>query len=200
MSLVIWCDTSPSSMSTSSSSPPILSHNENTQYIPHGSKLPRSRSCAIKNHSGVKTCQSGGNPRTTTPTGYEPKELSTVSRIEAYAGDPYQLDEYRKKLEKKITELLSLKKWRDLEKWRQLVCRILNHQRRPTSNRTYTSTIPQKALQILISKMESNRRCCRRHLYAQKASGKPDAMVMQDRGKCTIHSSRSKGKFDVSFI
>ena len=34
-------------------------------------------------------------------------------------------------------------------------------------------------------------------LYAQKASKKPDAMVMQER---TIHSSRSKGKFEVSFI
>ena len=32
----------------------------------------------------------GGNTRTTTPTGYEPKELATVSRIEAYSGDPYQ--------------------------------------------------------------------------------------------------------------
>ena len=34
--------------------------------------------------------QSGGNPRTTTTTGYEPKELATVSRIEDYPGDPYQ--------------------------------------------------------------------------------------------------------------
>ena len=35
--------------------------------------------------------QSGGNPLTATPTGYEPKELATVSRIEASSGDPYQL-------------------------------------------------------------------------------------------------------------
>ena len=28
--------------------------------------------------------------RTTTPTGYEPKELATVSRSETYSGDPYQ--------------------------------------------------------------------------------------------------------------
>ena len=34
---------------------------------------------------------SGGNPRTKTPTGYETKELATVSRIEDYSGDPYQL-------------------------------------------------------------------------------------------------------------
>ena len=35
--------------------------------------------------------QSGGNPCTTTPTGYEAKQLATVSRIEAYSADPYQL-------------------------------------------------------------------------------------------------------------
>ena len=35
--------------------------------------------------------QSGGNPRTTTATGYELKELATVSRTKASSGDPYQL-------------------------------------------------------------------------------------------------------------
>ena len=60
--------------------------------------------------------QSGGNPRTTTPTGYEPKERATVSRIEACSGDPYQLYDVLDKLEKKITELLSPKKWRNLER------------------------------------------------------------------------------------
>ena len=35
--------------------------------------------------------QSGGNPRTTTPAACGPKELATVSRIEAFSGDPYQL-------------------------------------------------------------------------------------------------------------
>ena len=99
--------------------------------------------------------QSGGNPRATTPTGYEPKELATVSRIEAYSGDPYQLSDAQENFEKKITELLSPKKWRILEKFGRLVCRILNYQRCPTSNRRCISTIPWKALQILISKMES---------------------------------------------
>ena len=32
-------------------------NSENTQYIMHISKLPQSTSCAIKNHSGVKTCR-----------------------------------------------------------------------------------------------------------------------------------------------
>ena len=34
--------------------------------------------------------QNGGNPHTTTPTGHDPNELATVSRIEAHSGDPYQ--------------------------------------------------------------------------------------------------------------
>ena len=66
---------------------------------------------------------------------------------------------YRKKLEKKITELLSPKKWRNLERLGRLVCWILKDQRRPTSNRRCMSTIPWKALQILISKMESYKKC-----------------------------------------
>ena len=42
--------------------------------------------------------QSGGNPRTTTPTGYEPRELANVSRIEAFSGDPYQLYDVQDKV------------------------------------------------------------------------------------------------------
>ena len=41
--------------------------------------------------------QSGGNPRTTTPTGYEPKKPATVSRIDAYSGNPYQLYDLQEK-------------------------------------------------------------------------------------------------------
>ena len=62
---------------------------------------------------------------------------------------------YRKNLEKKITELLSPNKWKNLVKLGRLVCRILNYQRRRTSNSRCISTIPWKALQILISKMKS---------------------------------------------
>ena len=54
--------------------------------------------------------QSGGNPRTTTPTIYKPKELATVSRIEDYPGDPYQLYDEQKNTENIITELRSPKK------------------------------------------------------------------------------------------
>ena len=102
-------------------------NSENTQHITHISKLPQSTSNAIKNDSG-EDLQSGGNPRTTT---------------------------LQKKLEKKITKLRLPKKWRNLERLGQLVFQILKYQRRPTSNRRCMSTIPWKALQILISKMES---------------------------------------------
>ena len=48
--------------------------------------------------------QSGGNPRTTTPTGHEPKELATMSRIEAYSGDPYQLFDVRAPITEEVKE------------------------------------------------------------------------------------------------
>ena len=49
--------------------------------------------------------QSGGNPRTTSPTIYEPKELATVSRISGTT-DPYQLYDVQEKFgeEAPITE------------------------------------------------------------------------------------------------
>ena len=42
--------------------------------------------------------QGGGNPRTTTLTGYEPKELATISRFEADSGDPYQSYDVQEKV------------------------------------------------------------------------------------------------------
>ena len=50
-----------------------------------------------------------------------------------------------------------------------------------TSNRRCISTIPWKALQTLISKMESYKKMLTSPLYAQKASGRPDATVVQER-------------------
>ena len=114
-------------------------------YIPHISKLTRLTSCAIKNHSGVKTCGVAETRAQQLPQ-IKSKELATVSRIEAYSGDPNQLYDVQENLEKKITELRSPKKWRNLENLGRLVCRILNYQRRPTSNRRCISTIPWKAL------------------------------------------------------
>ena len=76
---------------------------------------------------------------------------------------------YKKELEKKITELLSQKKkWRNLEILGRLMSRILNWLRRPTTNRRRISTIPWKALQILISKMESYKSCWLHHCMPRK--------------------------------
>ena len=136
-SLVIWCYMShllllshlPFTTSASSSLFTLLStttqeHHDQPprtpSYITHISKLPQLTSCAIKNHSFVKTLQSGGNPRTTTPTGYDPEELATV---------------LQDKLEKKITEL------RSPERLGQLAYRIFKYQRRPASNRRCISAI-----------------------------------------------------------
>ena len=51
ISFVIWCVTCLIHGCS------VLPHYENTQYVPHISKITQSTSCAIKNHSGVKTCR-----------------------------------------------------------------------------------------------------------------------------------------------
>ena len=166
-SVITWCDPclihgcshASSSMSTSSSSPiHLTTHREHSVHPAH-LQAPSFDKLRHQESLWREDLQSGGNPRITTPTGYEPKELATVSRIEAYSGDPYQSYDVQEKIEKKITELLSPKKWRNLERLGRLACRILKYQRRPLSDRRCISTIPWKALQILISKMESCKRC-----------------------------------------
>ena len=161
---------------------PILPHSENTQYIQNISKLPQLTSCAIKNHSGVKTCRAAETRAPQLPAGYEPNELATVARIEAYSGDPNQLfDVQEKKLEKKITEPLSPKKWRKLER--------LGHPACPDSETSETSYFQsQKHFGDSVestadSDLEDGelQKMLISPLYAQKASGKPDAMVMQER-------------------
>ena len=72
-----------------------------TQNIPHISKLPQPTCLRHQESLWRENLQSGGNPRTTTPTSYEPKELGTVSRIEAYSGDPYQIYDVQEKVGEK---------------------------------------------------------------------------------------------------
>ena len=63
---------------------------EHALHLEHLQALPADK----LRHQGspwLKNLQSGGKtPRTTTPTGHEPEELATDSRIEDYSGDPYQ--------------------------------------------------------------------------------------------------------------
>ena len=85
-------------MSTSSSSPT----NPTTQreHSAHPAHLQAPSVDKLRHQESLwrEDLQSGGNPRTTTPTGYEPKELATISRIEAYSGDPFQSYDVQEKV------------------------------------------------------------------------------------------------------
>ena len=135
------------------------SNSENTQYITYITKLPQSTSCAIKNDSGVKTCRGAETRAQQLPQVMSPRSLrpSQGSKLILEIHINYMM--YMIKLEKKITELLSPRKWENLERLRQLASRILKFQRRPTFNRRSISTIPWRALQILTSQMESCKKC-----------------------------------------
>ena len=115
--------------------------------------------------------QSGGNPRTTFSTGYEPKKLATVSRISGII-DPFQSYDVQKEFGERghqapITE--------EVKEFGEIgtagVPDSKKSETRPTSNRTCTSTIPQKAFQILISKMESYKSCWHHHCMPNKLPG-----------------------------
>ena len=117
-----------SSMSTSSSSPTYPTTQREHSVHPAHQQAPPVDKLRHQESLWREDLQSGGHPRTTTPTGYEPKELATVSRIEAILEIHINYMMYRKTLEKKITELLSPMKWRNLDRLGRLVCLILNYQ------------------------------------------------------------------------
>ena len=173
---------------------------ENTQYITHISTLSQSTSSAIKNHSGVKTCRVAvsahdSSHRLSAPTACDClKDRSLFWRsisITWCTGKSWR------------RRLPSCCHRRSEGIWRiwDLAYRIPKYQRRLTSNRRCISTIPWEALQILISKMESYKRCwhfstvCPESFGETRCNGRAG-----ERGKCTTHSCRSKGKFEVSFI
>ena len=86
-----------SSMSTSFSSPTYPTTQREHSVHPAHLQAP---SVDKLRHQESLWREDPAKPCTTTPTGYESKELATVSRIEAYSVDPYQLsDMCRKKLE-----------------------------------------------------------------------------------------------------
>ena len=94
---------------------------------------------------------------------------------------------HRENLENKIDKLQLLKKWRNLDRLGHKAFSITRWQRRhllrrcPTSSPRCTSMSPWKALRTLISKMGELQKLLTSPLYAQRASGKPDAMVVQER-------------------
>ena len=175
------CTTSTSSSSTSSSSFALLStttpehalhsgQHDLLQEHPVHHKLLRARPVEKDRYQEPlwrENMQSDGNLRNTFSTGYEPKELatkelatkelavvSTISRVT----DPYQLHDAQKEFGEEDHRARTPKKWRYLARLERLACRILKYQRRLTFRHRCFSTIPWKALQILISKVESYKR------------------------------------------
>ena len=108
---------------------------------------------------------------------------------------------HRKKLEKKITEPRSPNKWRNLENLRHTAYRILNYQRRPYF---------QSHMQFRRFRGEHCRFWSRRWRVTKDADFTtvcPESFGETrcrdragERGNCTICSSQSKRKFEVSFI
>ena len=150
----------PSSMSTSSSSPTYPTTQR--EHSVHPAHLQAYSVDKLRHQESLwrKDLQSGGNPRTTAPTGYEPKELATVSRIEAYSGDPYQFFDVQEQFGEEDQRAAITEEVEEFGEIRTAgVHPILNYQRRPASNHRCISTIPWKALQFLISQMESYKRC-----------------------------------------
>ena len=154
--------------------------------------LSQSTSSAINNHSGVKTCRMPETRARQLPQNMSPKSLrlSQGSKIILEIQINYLMR--RKNLEKKCTKLRSSKKW-----WN-----FLKYQRRPTSNRRCISTIPWKASQILISKMESYKRCWLHHCTPRKLRWNPmqwscrrevNAQFTQAKRKESLRSHSSEG-------
>ena len=146
---------------------------KNTQYIISLSRLSQSTSSAIKNHSGVKTCRVAETRARQLHKLWAQRTCDRLKDRSLCWRSTSIIWCAGKNLDKKITELLTLKKWRHLEKLAQLVCWILNYQGRPTSNRRCMSTIAWKALQILTSKMDSYKRCWLHHCMFRKLLGNP---------------------------
>ena len=162
---------------------------KNTQYIINLFKLSPVDKQRHQESLWREDLQSGGSPRPTTLTGYEPKELATVSRIDNFwCTGNFGEEDHRAPITEEVKE------------FGEIGTHSLPDSKLPeTSYFLCTSTSLWKALEILISKMESYKRCwLTAPLCAQKASGKPDALVMQEReregerGRCTISQTNRK--------
>ena len=140
-------------------------------YTKNNSKNTLSTSSAIKYHSVMKTCRVEETPRTTTPTGYEPKQLETkIIETEAYSGDPYKLYEIQERF---VEEYHQASITEEVEEFRKI-----DNQSCIQSQMHFADS----AESIADSDLEDGelRKMLTSPLYAQKATMKPDAMVMQE--------------------
>ena len=148
--------------------------------------------------------QSGGNPRTTTPTGYEPKELATVSRIEAYSGDPSPITEEVEEFgEIGVAGLSNSKNTRDVllpiadafRRFRGKHCRFWSRRWRVTKDADFTTVCPEslgetrcngraQERQVSAQYTQADRKeCLRAHSSeGQKALERPYALFSSEQG------------------
>ena len=172
----------PSSMSTSSSSP--IYPTTQREHSVHPAHLQAHSVDKLLHQESLwrEDQQSGGNPRTTTSTGHEPKELATVSRIEAYSGDPYQLYDVHEKFGEEDHRAPITEEVKEFGKIK--TAGVPNSRLSETSylqSQMHFDDSVESTADSDLEDWELQKMLLTSPLHAQKASWKPDAMVMQER-------------------
>ena len=162
-----WLPHLPLTMSTSSSSPMYpTTHREHSVHPAH-LQAPSVDKLRPQESLWREDLQSGETSRAIS-TDYEPKDLATVSRIEACSGDPYQLYDVQEKVgEENLRALIT----EEAEECREIGTVGLSDSKISETSyfrRRCISTIPWKALQILISKMRVTKRWWHHHCTPRK--------------------------------
>ena len=156
--------------------------------------------------------QIGGKPRHTTPTGYEPKALETkIIETGSYSEDPEETEPQRVEPDESLqTDLCQLyeKQERFMEEDHQALIteevgelgEIGDKQSCIQSQMHFDydsaeSTADSDLEDGELRKMLTSPLCAQKNDGETRCNGRAG-----ERGKCTIHSSRSKRKFEVSFI
>ena len=191
----------PSSMSTSSSSPTYPTAQREHSVHPAHLQAPSVDKLRHQESLWREDLQSGGNPRTTTPTRSEPKELATVSRIEAYSGDPYQWNDAQKEFGEEDYRVPITEEVMEFGEFGNPVS--IDSEISETSCFQSQMHFDDSVESIADSDLEDGelQRCWLHHCIPRKLRGNPmQWSCKRERGKCTTHSSRSKGQFEVSFI
>ena len=173
MSHPYWLTHLPFTTSTSSSSftPPstttpehaaqLVQHDQLREHPIHHAHLQALPVDKLRHQESLwrENLQSGGNRARQLPQLMSPKGLRLYqgSKIILEIHNRYMM--YRIEFGKQDHRVPITEEVKEFGEMGQLAYRILKYQRRPTSNRRCISTILWKALQILISKMESYKRC-----------------------------------------
>ena len=144
-------------------------HHEHLQALPVDKQRHQESLCR-------ENLQSGGNPRKTTPTGYEPKELATVSGFEDYPGDPEQENDAQKEFGEHYHRK-SEGIWRN---WDTRLTGFYNIRHVHFQSQMHFDDSVES---IADSDLEDGelQKMLTSPLYAEKVSGKPDATVVQER-------------------